>query len=768
MTGRILGALLGALLAFWAGDASALSVNAGGAIFPQFTPQHLPGLVRAWRADVGISTDGNGITSAAGAWGTASAATASGTNEPDLAAATSPRGAPMFQFTSSRSEAFNFPSITLTKFTLVVAVAPADCATAAKPILGRQAASTTVISLTTTCTSLSLRGTTNPATVTQTLPAALPANNVSILIITYDGTVATGTINTYVNCVATATPATGMGDTFTIDRLGANTTPNYWNGLIGEPILFNRVLGTGERTKLCGRYAGLYRPKTLYVSASSGSDSSTTPWFQSAPLLSPATAVSKTRDGQTAALKKGDRFRIVPRLQPAGSGVSAAAPNRLSGAIWGSGDNPQIVYATAPTCTVTTGTVYDCGAWVSQGGSDIPPTPGASFGYIFYVPGGGAPTWGGSLTGYETTNVVQLTQQSATPTAPASGKWGYDSGGAGHLFVNAGVALSAGEIEVPVTPGGIHLAALIVDTLNYWEFEDFDILYPNGYCAQARSAWPIYRRVRALFCQADALTTAAHSPADGTGQTIISSVITRAGSAPTTSGSFGDGISCHDDSGCIVQDTISAYNDKSAYSVAAGATATGERSMFVGPQAINFATPAGAGDPCGSFTVTNSIIALPSSIDAAQKPVAVETDSYYSGGGVCLLTIQNNTIYSFSAAAGRKALDFSSAGAAHSTTLKWQNNITKGFDTALLLGSGVVSADLTHDHNLYHGNNTNYTGVSGGTGDVLADPLFVSAGTNFALQGGSPAKAAGGFLAGVLTDFLATTRANPPSIGAYE
>ena len=59
-------------------------------------------------------------------------------------------------------------------------------------------------------------------------------------------------------------------------------------------------------------------------------------------------------------------------------------------------------------------------------------------------------------------------------------------------------------------------------------------------------------------------------------------------------------------------------------------------------------------------------------------------------------------------------------------------------------------------------------GATDGGGNINADPLWVNPPTDLHLQAGSPCIGKGLLIAGVLTDKDGKTRANPPSIGAYE
>lgn len=120
-------------------------------------------------------------------------------------------------------------------------------------------------------------------------------------------------------------------------------------------------------------------------------------------------------------------------------------------------------------------------------------------------------------------------------------------------------------------------------------------------------------------------------------------------------------------------------------------------------------------------------------------------------------SIWNNTIAS-SGTAGVSQVD---------GTLTLRNNIVSQCTTGLLYSAG----SLTASNNLYWLNTTDYTGTAAGSGDVLADPRFVNASSNWTLQTGSPAIDAGYAATGIVpSDRQGNARptATVWDIGAYE
>ena len=80
--------------------------------------------------------------------------------------------------------------------------------------------------------------------------------------------------------------------------------------------------------------------------------------------------------------------------------------------------------------------------------------------------------------------------------------------------------------------------------------------------------------------------------------------------------------------------------------------------------------------------------------------------------------------------------------------------------------AGGIDNLLTSSFDVFF-NNTPDNGITGGTGNVYADPQLVS-GTDLHILFSSPAKGAGTHTNAPTTDFAGVTRPNPPAIGAYE
>jgi len=133
----------------------------------------------------------------------------------------------------------------------------------------------------------------------------------------------------------------------------------------------------------------------------------------------------------------------------------------------------------------------------------------------------------------------------------------------------------------------------------------------------------------------------------------------------------------------------------------------------------------------------------------------------------------NNTIYAGTSGSPLSGLRFNFHGNATNITIK--NNIIHGFKAfpVYMQASGTVSG-VSVENNLYYGNGTNSasyaTAITNKTeqSNRVGNPNFVSPGSNFHLQSGSPAIGKGLTISGLTTDFAGNVLNVPPSIGAYE
>lgn len=109
------------------------------------------------------------------------------------------------------------------------------------------------------------------------------------------------------------------------------------------------------------------------------------------------------------------------------------------------------------------------------------------------------------------------------------------------------------------------------------------------------------------------------------------------------------------------------------------------------------------------------------------------------------------------------------------TNIAAENNIFYQPNTSTLTEWAATISGSTFNNNIVYGvssvMNGSTTGMTVGSNQIGANPLFVNASStppNFELQSGSPAIGGGVALAAIVIDNTGITRANPPTIGAYQ
>jgi hypothetical protein len=174
---------------------------------------------------------------------------------------------------------------------------------------------------------------------------------------------------------------------------------------------------------------------------------------------------------------------------------------------------------------------------------------------------------------------------------------------------------------------------------------------------------------------------------------------------------------------------------------------------------INFSTV----DPSqGTVEAFNNIV-----YHVGTGPDPANGSSNYScvvsgGGGSGKTLVYNNTFYD----CGSRAT--SDAGALDPTgpSITATNNITYQLSGESYINPNASGSMLSGSNNIWFGASSSV--ISGLVGNILSDPLLVTAGTNFTLQASSPAIGAGSASQHSTFDFNGGPRPSPPSVGAYE
>lgn len=737
-----------------------------------WTPASISGLIRAWDTTTGVTSSSGSVSAVTGTWGTSDSLTGPVGNQPTVSAL-GPRNENIVKFTSSSSQYFTFTdTTTLTTITAVFELAP-TCGGSTLGLFGRTApTATNSLALSSSC-QISARplGAAGATTIT---PSPALNSNMQTLVIVYDSAASGGSVTVYIDGLSAGSATSVGAGGFSLAELGAQGTGSTspFNGYMSVAALYNTALSASDVAKLSSYLKGR-RGLNVYVS-NSGSDSNTTFWNQAHPLKSPATAAALALHGdETIALKDGDVWHMsTERILP-----STAIPNTrtaiMEGGIWGAlGKAPQLRFSLNPTCTLVSGTIYNCGSVTTL------PAAGTSGGgptnFIYYVPSGAYRFWG-SYTGYENTNVVRLTQ-GTDGTSPTSGQWGYTGTGPYTVYVNAGVALAAGEIEIPQPPGGYIVAALFNNLASYWVYRNFDIAFAdatgfqnrggvgnasNGYTFQGSPVLGIVTDGLGTFFNTLDGNDTAYTGILGSG-TWTHRIRTRSAwngaGLVAGSGGPGDCYSDHEDTKGTFTQAIGAMCDKAGLDNQTGTTTIAERSIMYGNNPYWF-NPS-ASYACGTFTVTSSIAVVPAGL-SSYTPIGMKNNAT-GASGTCTMTGVNMTIVGLSKASGYTGVLQTST----SSAVVLRNSIMAGW----AIGAQSANAGMTNwtaDHNLYYDNTADRVNAALGTGSIAANPVFAFYPYNFHVEAGSPAVAAG--VAGIATvDFDGVALSSTPTIGAYQ
>jgi hypothetical protein len=380
------------------------------------------------------------------------------------------------------------------------------------------------------------------------------------------------------------------------------------------------------------------------------------------------------------------------------------------------------------------------GTYTSGGSMSTVSTPA---GFIYYIPGGTVtftPTTVGGRTVDMSTNVVRLPQDLVmSGGVPASGKWGINGTS---IYVNAGAALSAGEIELPSQS----LYFMIRILHDGWTLRNLRVMFNEDRGFQVTDADNCtWSSLEAYFCCSDGFD-------QYTTSTVYADncVAGWNGRGETAIGGYGDGFSLHDTSRGYFRNCSAFYNDKSGNNGHSGQNSTWWNYIAVGTLPASLTEESGVYN--GSMTLYNPLLVVKGS---AATPYGAQNTS----GGASPLTIYNGTIYSRSGALEGKGIFQGDILA----PIVVKNTTISGFLTGIQKFSG--SAVFTADHNDLYSNGTNYVNTTAGTGDITSNPGFSNtSGNDFRIGPSSPLVGAGSNL--INTDISGNTRVTN-DIGAY-
>lgn len=247
------------------------------------------------------------------------------------------------------------------------------------------------------------------------------------------------------------------------------------------------------------------------------------------------------------------------------------------------------------------------------------------------------------------------------------------------------------------------------------------------------------------------------------------------------SNSYGGGIWCENNDMTVISRNVITINTVVGYD---------------GSPSGGFCLGGGIYVASGSPTIVNNVISHNTTYGGAgatttQAGLAGGSGGDATGGGIASFgtpIIRNNTIVKNTAQGGNGGVSGfggggSAGGSANSGGVSASgatviNNVIDENTAAGGLGrnggangtgsTGGMSGSGTIDHNLFFGNSPD-AGSTGTSAITASNPLFIdSVNENYHITPSSPAKGAGTATGAPAVDLDGVTRANPPSIGAYE
>ncbi|MCS0494172.1 DUF5123 domain-containing protein [Ancylobacter sp. MQZ15Z-1] len=361
------------------------------------------------------------------------------------------------------------------------------------------------------------------------------------------------------------------------------------------------------------------------------------------------------------------------------------------------------------------------------------------------------------LSGGDT--VTKLIVNTSTPTTPGAGGFGVSGTS---VYIDVGADPAGMLIEIP--------ASGTDDNIQFNTGSDYSVVEGiaswfgpnNGFEATGGSVG-----VEVSMCDLS------YNSNDGFGAhgtasiaRIEDCVVRRNGGARTLSGGRGDGISFHDYTTGFIRRCDIRDNEKSGISNQSSASVDTDR-CFLRNNAQELFILSITNQVGGTHNFTSNVIYVPGADDLAGYALQVGNVGIATPENRPTVNVFNNTFYGSAIISSRSAIR-SLTGNVTS-----RNNIITGFSRGHDYRSSDTTATLDNDHDCLYNCTTPYfnngtAGVTAGAHDVAANPLFVSAGTDFRLQSGSPCVTAGVAVEGVTADKDGKPFASPPSIGAYQ
>lgn len=471
----------------------------------------------------------------------------------------------------------------------------------------------------------------------------------------------------------------------------------------------------------------------IYVDSVNGSDANS----GKTPALAKQTLSAITwTQGLRVGLARGSVFREMVTMSSGGCVLGA----------YGSGAKPVLIGSTA----ITSG-------WTNVSGAVYSQAIAATVANLFL------------RTAYSTAGLTKLTQNTATPTTPGTGEWGYSTG---TLYVNSATNPNTLAYEYALFDSVNNNQILV--SAGGCELQDLALLCAqrNGFYLSGAFSGFAARRCEMSYNSNDG---GGGQPSGGSLLACVVEGCTVWGNGNGVkdgSGSDGDGLSWHGNgttgfSEITIRDCDIRNNTKSGIGNQSAVVCTAYRNYLEAnfDNVAIFQTSYTGATPITHAFYYNVMVRPSGERDGVNMNPGGTHSHAFS------VVLYNNVLYS-------KATDLNRNGVTvidnADVSLTMRNNIVKGWARGIRNFSGAV---LDLDYNDFQGNTASYfdnsTGyLTGKTGahSITSDPLFTdAANADFTLQGASPC-----LNAGVSIGQASDKARNPvpfgaaPDIGAYE
>lgn len=730
------------------GDPGAVPIQTSGTGSPGLIPvEGIPipiptaGLLRGWDPN---SVTGSDISTVPAGFGTTAALTT--TSTVDVRSAFSPALNNMLQTTAANSEKGTFTATTaLSAFTLAFIYAPSALSgTTPVPIIGNSGTTTQSYVQFNTSSGQIFRVELRPdsgtaASINLSTGQLMNLGASYLVIITYDG----ATVTIYVNGVAVTGAKTGS---FTFNQL-YSTKGAFADGFWGKMALWNRVLTAPELAIVGGSTAFGTDISTGFYISPIGSDSPAYGFSAASALANISTAVAKTQI-VTNTLAIGNLNYFLD----AGNGdlVGQTYGGTASGA---GASNRTIIGPYNGTTAVLTAVAATVGGWTDLGTSpqkSYSRTGVAAQPMGVYIRNGSSGAVGSASEGLLYDQLFDASR--GVPPGTTMFTWL-----AGTLVIFPPSYFNPATTEVRILKDTGTTVRCFDSGSGYLYGHNLTARFYNGICIHPNGSTGTvdFQFVEASYNADDAF--------DQTGSATLTYTDCNSysnGQLPLTSGQ-GDGFSAHNATNMTMLRCKGWYSYSGLRSEN-HQNEVADQCYFKGNFQDVIRLAQGSGATRGTLTMRNCIIEM----TAASGGNGIEVDAPTQGttSATPIVVLDFLTIVSNGVTASTPNGVLINSG-----TCTVRDIIVEGPLNCGILQTSTATVDEDYDDFHSCTFTTSGANITSGGHSITSDPLFVSkAASNFALQAGSPCIGAGVAIGGITIDYTGATRANPPSIGAYE